>query len=132
MTDDPKAIELMLCHIKQIESDLGYYDMPECEDAVTVSGKAVCELLDEVKRWRASHVSEDFNPDWCAASEALSEQLKFFSKYRTMSERLAWATRIGIQWCDVAMNPTAVQPQSWIDGSKKALKEFNELEHRDA
>lgn len=73
---DQKETPLKACYIEQLESDLLGYDMPECEDSVGVSGKAVCELLDEVKRWRASHATEHFNPDWCAAKDALTELLR--------------------------------------------------------
>jgi hypothetical protein len=61
--------------IKLIEAETGFYDEIEYEPQVTVSGKALWELLQECKRWRASHASEGFNPDWCAAGEALREHL---------------------------------------------------------
>jgi hypothetical protein len=62
--------------IKLIEAETGFYDEIEYEPEVTVSGKALWELLSECKRWRASHASEGFNPDWCAAKDALRERLK--------------------------------------------------------
>lgn len=69
------AKEALNC-IEQIESDIGYYDMPEHEETLPVSGWALCELLNEVKRWRETHKAGEFNPDYCAASEALSEHLE--------------------------------------------------------
>jgi hypothetical protein len=62
--------------LEQLESDIGYYDMPEHEDTLPVSGWALCEVMDELKRWRESHKSETFNPDYCAARDALSEHLE--------------------------------------------------------
>lgn len=58
-----------------IEADIGYYDMPETQSELTVTGSALVDLLDEVKRWRQSHASEGFNPDYCAAKDALKEHL---------------------------------------------------------
>lgn len=61
--------------IEELESNIGYYDMPEHEDTLPVSGWALCELIDEVKRWRETHKAGEFSPDYCAAREALTEHL---------------------------------------------------------
>lgn len=34
------------------------------------------EVIDELKRWRKSHNHGEFNPDWCAANDALKEALQ--------------------------------------------------------
>lgn len=62
--------------LETLEGDIGYYDMPEHEDTLPVTGWALCEVMDELKRWRESHKSETFNPDYCAARDALSEHLE--------------------------------------------------------
>lgn len=62
--------------LENIESSMNLYDMPEHQDTLAVEGWALSELVDEVKRWRATHSAGEFSPDYCAASEALAEHLE--------------------------------------------------------
>lgn len=44
--------------------------------------KMVREMEAEIKRWRDTHKSGDYNPDYCGASEALAEHLKYCNQWQ--------------------------------------------------
>jgi len=68
-------IQAMEAAIEKIY-ELAANEMPcarECEDFFLRYDME--DFIDELKRWRKTHAQENFNPDWCAASEALKEHL---------------------------------------------------------
>lgn len=62
--------------VTAIQEEIGFYDEVEYESEILISGKNLWALLEECKRWRHSHSSPGFNPDWCEAKEALAEHLQ--------------------------------------------------------
>lgn len=52
--------------LSTLESDIGYYDMPECEDTLPVPGWAIVEAIDELKETRAL-----FKKQWDRDQEAI-------------------------------------------------------------
>ena len=52
----------------------------ECEDFFLRFDMS--DFIDELKRWRKTHASEGFSPDWCAARSALKNKLTAVSELR--------------------------------------------------
>ncbi len=67
------------------------YDMPECEAFGAIDGADLMEVIEECQAWRESHATDSknplaYNPNYCAARDALTEHLQNCPMKSTTSE----------------------------------------------
>lgn len=75
---------------------------------------------DEIRRWRESHASEGFSPDWCAAREALKEHLRTPSITVEELEGFKWALKLTKS--DAEKKGFEYGPQSTVNKALAAIQ----------